>query len=352
LICEETSVDEKRSDLRAALRELAAEEAAEIGPHVGLKRLSAYRRGHLPAAEREALQEHLSLCPKCAERLLELRDFEAASAGGGAAGPESLRQDAWESLARRLPWQVPAVRPIPGMDRPPVPRQQRLRYFIYGAAAALLLASIGLSVWVFQHERQRAARLEQRLMQQQETLTAARRSLAEAERQLAAARENRSDQPARVAELEARIAELTAALEELRRSQQTPRGPDQIAVASRPIEVSVTPRFALRGQEPPGGVLQGDGAVNSVQMKGNRFTVALSLADRSVYEHYRLELLDRAGDVLWAARRPGRSLLGDAGTTVSVSGLDAGRYRLRIDGLRANGSDLLAEYLLQVESPK
>jgi hypothetical protein len=99
-------VNENRTDLKSALRELAAEEAEDIGPHAGLNRLIAYRLCTLPAAEREALQEHLSLCKQCAERLLELRDFEAASAGGGAAGPESLRQEAWESLARRLPWKV------------------------------------------------------------------------------------------------------------------------------------------------------------------------------------------------------------------------------------------------------
>lgn len=342
-------MDEKRSDLRAALRELAAEEAAEIGPHVGLKRLSAYRRGHLPAAEREALQEHLSLCPKCAERLLELRDFEAASAGGGAAGPESLQEEAWESLSRHLPRNVSAILPVAGSGRPEVPRrQQRLRYFVYGAAAALLLVAI--SFW----------RMELPVtVERDEELAAARRSLAEAERQLAAARghiqdlEKRGEQPAnRVRQLEAQVAELTSELEELRRSQQTPKGHDRVAVASREIAVSATPRFVLRGQEPPGGVLQGGGAVNSVRMKGDRFTAALSLAEHPVHEQYRLELLDRAGDVLWAARRPGQSLLGDAGTTISVQGLDPGLYRLRIEGLRADGSDLLAEYLLEVESPK
>jgi len=93
-------VDENRIDLKTALRELAAEESEDMGPHAGLERLIAYRRGTLPAAEHEALQEHLSLCKRCAGLLLELRGFEAASAGGVAAGPESLRQDAWESLAR------------------------------------------------------------------------------------------------------------------------------------------------------------------------------------------------------------------------------------------------------------
>jgi hypothetical protein len=345
-------VDEKRTDLKTALRELAAEESADLGPHVGMKRLIAYRQGTLPAAEREAVQEHLSLCKRCTGLLLELRDFEAAAAQADAAGPESLRNEAWESLVQRLPGKASAVRPIAGADRREAPRQQRLRYFVSGAAAALLLVVIG-----FFMAPKPAALLEERLNKREEELAAARRSLAEVERQLAAARghiqdlENRSEQPAhRVAELETEVAELTSALEELRRTTRPPGGRDQIAVASRPIEVSVAPRFILRGQPPQGGVLQGGGAVNSVQTKGKRFTAALSLADHPVHEQYRLELLDRAGEVLWTARRPGQSLLGDAGTTVSVQGLGPGLYRLRIEGVRANGSDLLAEYLLQVES--
>lgn len=344
-------MDENRTDLKAAFRELAAEESADVGPHAGLKRLIAYRRGTLPAAEREALQEHLSLCKRCAGLLVELRDFEAASAGGGAAGPESLRQDAWESLARHLPWKVSAIRPIAGATRR---GSQRLRVprFVMGAAAALLLALVGLTVWsavTAQRERQRLALLEQRLEEREEALAAARRSLAAAERQLAAARPGR--EASRVHELKARVAELTSALEELRRTRQAPERQGQTTVASREIAVSVAPRFVLRGQETPtSGFLRGGGVVNAVQIpaQAKGFTVAVNLDDHPGYNEYRLELLDRDGKVLWTTRRPRTALLGDDGTSVSVSGLGPGRYRLRIEGLHARGSDLLAEYLLEV----
>ena len=155
-------MDEKRTDLKAALRELTAEESADLGPHAGLKRLIAYRRGTLPTAEREALQEHLSLCRRCTERLLELRDFETASARGDAAGPETLRDEAWESLARRLPSKVAAVRPIAAASRGREPRLRAAR-FVYGVAAALLLIAIGLSVCAMvpvRPERLQRARLE------------------------------------------------------------------------------------------------------------------------------------------------------------------------------------------------
>jgi hypothetical protein len=127
---------------------------------------------------------------------------------------------------------------------------------------------------------------------------------------------------------------------------------DQVVVASHEVEVSVAPRFALRGEEnPESGFLREGGAVNTVRIArpADRFTMALSLADHPVYGEYRLELLDRSGEVLWAGRRPGKALLGDIGTSVAVSGLDPGLYRLRVEGLKANRGELLAEYRLAVE---
>jgi hypothetical protein len=134
---------------------------------------------------------------------------------------------------------------------------------------------------------------------------------------------------------------------------QTTKAPekrDRIAAAS-PVEASVAPRFVLRGQESPDdGFLRGGGAVNPVPItaSGERFTVTLSLAGHPVYGEYRCELLDRSGAVLWSVRRPGSSLLGDAGTAVSVKGLGPGLYRLRIAGLQEKRRVPLGEYLLEV----
>jgi hypothetical protein len=299
--------------------------------HVGSKRLIAYREGKLPPAEREAVQEHLSLCAQCTGLLRELRDFEAAAAGG-ETGPEPLRQEAWDSLVRRLPAKDPAVRPIAGAAPPNAPRPRDLRPFLYGAAAALLLAVLGLSSWAaitVREERHRLLQLERRLAEREEALAAARRSLADVEHQLAGARGHIQD------------------LEKEKRA-------NPLVVASREIAVAVAPRFALRGQESSGsGLLRGD-AVNPVPItvQGEGFTVALSLADHPVYGEYRLELMDRNGEVLWAGRRPGKALLGDIGTSVLVSGLGPGLYRLRIEGVRGKRSELLAEYRLAVERLK
>src|SRR5215207_9910474 len=242
-------------------------EPGGIGPHVGLKRLIAYRQGALPADEREEMQEHLSLCPRCTKRLLELRDFEASSARGGAAGPESLRQEAWESLAERLPRKGSTIRPITSAARREMPRR-RVPAFVYAAAAALLLAVIGLSIWAaltVRQERQRVALLEQRLQEREKALTAAQRSLAETERQLAEARGSSGREDGRVHELETRVAELTAALDALHRTPPAPERQNQIASASEEIEISAAPRFALRGEEnPDDALLRSGGTANPV----------------------------------------------------------------------------------------
>ena len=60
--------------------------------------------------------------------------------------------------------------------------------------------------------------------------------------------------------------------------------------------------------------------------------------------------VDPGGKVLWSDRRPGSALLGDAGTSVSVNGLGPGVYRLRIEGLSQDRTELLAEYVLEVEA--
>ena len=310
--------------------------------HSGLKRLIAYRQGTLPAAEREALQEHLSLCSRCSGLLLELRDFQSAVARG-EAGPEGLRQEAWESLVRKLPVERPVIRPIAGAARREPQRPRRSQPILAVAAAALLLAVAGLAVWAMvavRQQSQRLVRLERQLDERDAALAAAARE---------------SGPPAgREDELAARVAGLTASLVELQRTTQRLERRSQIAAASGRIEVAVAPRFALRGQEAPDdGGLRGGGEANSVRMprEDDRFAVTLRLPEHRRFEEYRLELVDRSGKVLWTGRRPSRSVLGDSGTSVSVSGLGPGLYRLRIEGVSPERSELLGEYALDVLRP-
>ena len=66
------------------------EEVGAAGQHVELERLTAYYEGRITAAEREELQEHLSLCVRCSTLLRELHEFASDS----DESPEQLEQEA------------------------------------------------------------------------------------------------------------------------------------------------------------------------------------------------------------------------------------------------------------------
>lgn len=318
-----------------------------LRPHPGTRRLIAYRQGTLPAAERDGVQEHLSLCPRCAGLLRELRDFEAAVESGAPApgsAPEPLREEAWASLVQRLPAKPPAIRPVAPVPRP---RARFARNSIAATAAivgiaALLIAVAGLGL-LLRTDRQRLADLERQLASREESISGLQHALADAVRRLDAER-------GRLRSLETektgQIAELSSELERLRRN---PSAPPRDRLAAADIQVALAPRFVLRGAESPGGdVLRGGGATNRVQSQDGSFTVGLGPpGDSPLFPEIRLELSDRNGDVVWSGRRPGEAL-GDDGASVTIQGLRPGRYRLRVEGVQPNRTRFLGEYALDV----
>lgn len=304
---------------------------SELMPHLGTRRLIAYRQGTLPAAERDDVQEHLSLCPHCTGLLRELRDFEAA-AESGAEAPEPLRDEAWASLLQRLPEKPPAIRPVAQL---PLPRSRFASMPAIAmitatvAIAALLIAVAGLGLLV-RAERQRLADVERRLAAREESISSLQRQL-DAERGRLRSLET---------EKAGQVATLSSELERLRRNPPAPPR-DRLAAASiAGLEVSLAPRFVLRGSEPAGS--------DVLQLQDGSFTVGLSLPDDSpVFAEVRIEIVDRKGNVIWSGRRPGDAL-GDDGASITVRGLRPGRYRLRVEGLQPDRTRFLGEYALDV----
>ena len=90
------------------------EEVEAAGQHVELERLTAYYEGRMTTAEREELQEHLSLCVRCSVLLRELHEFASDSGERGLSGPEHLEQEAWEWLVQHRPSvrEEPSSRPV------------------------------------------------------------------------------------------------------------------------------------------------------------------------------------------------------------------------------------------------
>lgn len=75
------------------------------GPHPSTEKLAAYRASRLPAAEEVPVQQHLVLCERCQQRLLDYAAFDddvTAQAESDGAALGSAPAGAWESLSARL----------------------------------------------------------------------------------------------------------------------------------------------------------------------------------------------------------------------------------------------------------
>lgn len=87
--------------LGAAIRTLARVRSEQLTDHPSASQLAEYSLGVHPPHDDEAIQEHLAVCPECAEVVLDLRSFADAPDGeAGASDLESARE--WAGLERRL----------------------------------------------------------------------------------------------------------------------------------------------------------------------------------------------------------------------------------------------------------
>lgn len=122
---------EKRSDWRSGLAAVVELRRRDLGPHPGPDELVAYHAGELGERHAARLQDHLVLCPECAQLLLDLAAFEAdaARAPGGTAVPiaphRAARPRRWAMAAAAAAAAVALVavwpRPAPLPDyAPPV----------------------------------------------------------------------------------------------------------------------------------------------------------------------------------------------------------------------------------------
>jgi DNA-directed RNA polymerase specialized sigma24 family protein len=93
------------SVLLRELHEFAADsvrqDAGAAGQHTELERLIAFDEKRVTEAEREEVLDHLNLCARCAALLHEFHEFSRDSGERGLTGPEHLEQEAWEALQRQ-----------------------------------------------------------------------------------------------------------------------------------------------------------------------------------------------------------------------------------------------------------
>ncbi|MBM3747409.1 MAG: hypothetical protein FJW34_16615 [Acidobacteria bacterium] len=95
---------------------------SDIGPHASEDALEGYAVGFLGEAEAESLEEHLLVCNRCQDRLVETEAFIRAT----------------RQAARNLPAELPEALPA---------RAWRLPRLVWGPALAGVVVLLGISGW-------------------------------------------------------------------------------------------------------------------------------------------------------------------------------------------------------------
>jgi hypothetical protein len=104
--------------------------------------LAAYHAGELTEPEERRLQDHLMGCPECAALLLDLDGLSDPGFGAGALAP-AAQEALWRSLQSEIRKEEPKPAPVV-----PLRRLSTSPRWLPALAAALLAATIGLSIWV------------------------------------------------------------------------------------------------------------------------------------------------------------------------------------------------------------
>ncbi|HSS48690.1 MAG TPA: zf-HC2 domain-containing protein [Thermoanaerobaculia bacterium] len=142
-------MNDQEPEIRQAVEEWMAETGPagwEGGEHPDAEMLAAYHARELPAAAEQRLQEHLLLCRECAGLLLDLEELDDPDFGHEIEVPEGTGEALWDGLRqeiRREP--APAAATVIPF---PIRRTSAPPPWMSALAAALLVAVVGLSVWV------------------------------------------------------------------------------------------------------------------------------------------------------------------------------------------------------------
>jgi hypothetical protein len=300
------------------LKELFREEIA-CTPPLRAECLSAEEmiraaEGRMSQAEHERVTGHLRACADCAEEYRVVPSLKSWTATVAA------------------PVGKPAPEFKPAVDEPRAGWRERLAAFLspagysYAIAGALLIVSVALGVWaisLYRENQRLAAGVNQRLNERERALAAAAESLAKARQQAEEAARRSEEQ-------EKQIAELRRSFDELSQPQinvpiyDIESKPDRDPQGSSPTEVAI-----------PAGT--------------NLFTLILHSSDRRSYPGYTLEVVDGRNQVVWRGQGLRKSEYGTFTIALPRRLFPAGRYRIKLYGLRGGRRELVEDYAVRVQ---
>jgi hypothetical protein len=132
------------TDREALIAALAAEvpSTGTHEPEPEPEKLLDFLAGRLDPEEEERLSRYLLANPEAGRALLDLANLEAAGAEAGKRPAELAAVAGWRDFERRLPAAAPS-------------RFRRFQTLLPSIAAGLLVATLGLSVWIWQIQGER-----------------------------------------------------------------------------------------------------------------------------------------------------------------------------------------------------
>ncbi|MEM7587722.1 MAG: zf-HC2 domain-containing protein [Acidobacteriota bacterium] len=133
------------NDSEALVATLARAAQGSVGEPLDIEVLVAYHRNELPPEEAERVQDHLVGCPRSAQTLLDLSSFESDASRDSDAVTDLSAVAAWRSFKPR----ITTANDDEG-DRAKPRSVWNARSPLVAIAASLLMAVVGLSLWVAQ----------------------------------------------------------------------------------------------------------------------------------------------------------------------------------------------------------
>lgn len=286
-----------KEQLSRIYRQKTARSAQERDSCITAEALVRASAGEMTPSERERVADHLSACADCAQEYQMIRSLRSLSPEVAGTGPGTQ-----PPLIRELPRAVPGKHhSIQWWQPAPI---------LWPIAASLLIAAVGLGVWMIplrQENRRLAAALEAR-----------DRAIAEARRQL--------DQ----------YATQTA---ELRRDVDLFSQPQLNA----PI-IDLDPNDSARGSstQPPRTVF--------IPATANVFTLVLNMgASQPSFSDYALEIVGPNGEAIWTGQGLQKSALDTFRVAIPRKLVPAGRYGIKLYGLRGDRRNLIEDYRMRIQ---
>ena len=290
--------------------------------------------GELPQEERQQVTEHLMTCADCVEEYRLAHSLKDWSVQAALAATES--QSVTAESQSHLKEKVGSVRPtfwqrLTGLLSPAA--------LPYAMAAAMLIVSLTLALWVaslHKQSQQLAAQLNEQLSEQKQMNDKLEKDASTTAQALEDTKTELQEARKQLAETEQRSADSEKLLAESR-NRTTDFSKPQINV---PI-VDIAPESAVRG----------GGKENLVRVPktAHLFTVILNLVGQSSYPIYAIEIFDARDKLVWSGQGLRKSPENTFTLALPDNLFPAAQYRIKLYGLQGKQKDLVQDYTMRVQ---